>query len=40
MESRSYVVAARVLRSVLAGADDAGRAAGGVRTVIVTEQVD
>lgn len=36
----SDVTAARVLRSVLAGADDAGRAAGGVRTVIVTEQVD
>ena len=36
----SDVAAARVLRSVLAGADDAGRAAGGIRTVIVTEQVD
>ncbi len=39
-ESPSNVVAAKVLRSMLAGADEAGRAAGGVRTVIVTEQVD
>lgn len=40
VEAPSDVAAARVLRSVLAGADDAGRAAGGVRVVIVTDQVD
>jgi hypothetical protein len=39
-EAPSNVQAARVLRAVLTEADDAGRAAGGVRTVIVTEQVD
>ena len=36
----SDVAAARVLRTMLTDADAAGRAAGGVRTVIVTEQVD
>ena len=40
VEAPSEVVAAKVLRAVLTGADDAGRAAGGARTVIVTEQVD
>jgi hypothetical protein len=39
-EAPSNVQAAKVLRAVLTEADDAGRAAGGVRTVIVTEQVD
>jgi hypothetical protein len=36
----SNVQAAKVLRAVLTEADAAGRTAGGVRTVIVTEQVD
>ncbi len=36
----SDVAAARVLRRVLTEADDAGKAAGGVRVVVVTEQVD
>ncbi|MDP2308683.1 MAG: hypothetical protein Q8P18_21860 [Pseudomonadota bacterium] len=40
IEAPSDVAAAKVLRAVLTGADDAGRAAGGVRTVIVTDQVD
>ncbi len=39
-EAPSEVAAATVLRAVLTEADDAGRAAGGARTVIVTEQVD
>ena len=39
-EAPSNVQAAKVLRAVLTEADEAGRAAGGIRTVIVTEQVD
>lgn len=36
----SDVAAVKVLRAVLTEADEAGKAAGGIRTVIVTEQVD
>ncbi|MDP2317142.1 MAG: hypothetical protein Q8P41_29915 [Pseudomonadota bacterium] len=36
----SDVQAARVLRTMLTDADDQGKAAGGIRVVIVTEQVD
>ncbi len=39
-EAPSNVTAAKVLRAMLTEADEAGRAAGGIRTVIVTEQVD
>ena len=39
-EAPSNVQAAKVLRAVLTEADEAGRAAGGIRTVILTEQVD
>jgi hypothetical protein len=39
-EAPSNVQAAKVLRAVLTEADDAGRAAAGIRTVIVTEAVD
>ncbi|MFZ5476235.1 MAG: hypothetical protein ACOZNI_05615 [Myxococcota bacterium] len=39
-EAPSNVVAAKVLRTMLTEADEAGRTAGGARTVIVTEQVD
>ncbi len=39
-EAPSNVQAAKMLRAVLTDADEARRAAGGIRTVIVTEQVD
>jgi hypothetical protein len=39
-EAPSNVQAAKVLRAVLTEADDAGRAASGIRTVIVTDAVD
>jgi hypothetical protein len=40
IEAPSDVAAARVLRAVLTEADEAGRATGGARAVVVTEEVD